>query len=122
MSPIDAVDGSPCSPWPYALDALLLCRSWLDRYFVAFWVDRWANSLREEGKGDGTTRVFAFFVNFQDSTLSNGRQRNMQVQVFEKEVDNLIRFGLLEADARHDRYAVREALHKHLSRTLRSTP
>jgi hypothetical protein len=43
-------------------------------------------------------------------------------QVFEKEVDTLVRRGLLEADARNDPYAVREALHKHLSRTLGPTP
>ena len=48
--------------------------------------------------------------------------RCVVVQVFEKEVDTLIRFGLLEADARNDRYAVREALHRLLSRTLGPTP
>ena len=48
--------------------------------------------------------------------------RCFTLQVFEKEVETLIRRGLLEADARNDPYAVREALHKHLSRTLGPTP
>jgi hypothetical protein len=45
--------------------------------------------------------------------------RCFTVQVFEKEIDTLIRKGLLEPDARHNRYAVREALHKLLARTVR---
>jgi DNA-binding GntR family transcriptional regulator len=48
--------------------------------------------------------------------------RCVTVQVFEKELDTLIHRGLLEANARNDPYAVREALHKHLSRTLGPTP
>jgi hypothetical protein len=48
--------------------------------------------------------------------------RCITVQVFEKEVDILVGKGLLQADARNDPYAVREALHKHLSRTLSPTP
>jgi hypothetical protein len=48
--------------------------------------------------------------------------RCFTVQVFEKEIDTLIRKGLLEPDARHNRYAVREALHKLLARTLGPTP
>jgi hypothetical protein len=48
--------------------------------------------------------------------------RSVTIQVFEKEVDTLVRKGLLEADARNDRHAVREALHKHIARTLGPTP
>jgi hypothetical protein len=44
--------------------------------------------------------------------------RCVMVQVFEKELDVLISRGLLETDARNDRHAIREALHKHLSRAL----
>jgi hypothetical protein len=47
--------------------------------------------------------------------------RCFTVQVFEKEVDTLVRLGLPEAAARNDRYAVREALHKHIARTLGRT-
>jgi hypothetical protein len=48
--------------------------------------------------------------------------RCFTVQVFEKEVETLIRRGLLAEDARNDPYAVRDALHTHLARTLGSTP
>ena len=48
--------------------------------------------------------------------------RCITVQVFDKEVDTLVRRGLLEADARNDPYAVRDALHTHLARTLGPTP
>jgi hypothetical protein len=48
--------------------------------------------------------------------------RCVTVQVFEKEIEALVSRGLLEADARNDGRAVREALHKHLGRTLRPTP
>jgi hypothetical protein len=48
--------------------------------------------------------------------------RCVTCQLFEREIDALVHRGLLEADARNDPYAVREALHKHLSRTLSPTP
>ena len=48
--------------------------------------------------------------------------RCFTVQVFEKEIDTLVRTGLLEADARNDPRAVRDALHTHLARTLGPTP
>jgi hypothetical protein len=48
--------------------------------------------------------------------------RCVTIQLFEKEVDTLVSRGLLQADARNDPYAVREALHKHLSRTLSPAP
>jgi len=46
--------------------------------------------------------------------------RCVMIQLFEEEVDNLIRKGLLNADARNNKYAVCEALHKHLDLTLRA--
>jgi hypothetical protein len=42
------------------------------------------------------------------------------VQLRETEIDELIRKGLLQADARNDVYAVRNALHAHFDRTLNS--
>jgi len=60
--------------------------------------------------------------------MKNHRERRrlglrcFTVQVFEKEIDTLVCKGLLGPDARNDSYAVREALHKHLSRTLSPTP
>ena len=45
--------------------------------------------------------------------------RCVVVQLRETEIDVLIRKGLLKADARNDRYAVRDALHAHFDRTLR---
>jgi hypothetical protein len=47
--------------------------------------------------------------------------RCVTIQLREKEVDVLIRRGLLKADARNDLYAVRDALHAHFDRTL-ATP
>ena len=44
--------------------------------------------------------------------------RCVTVQLREKEIDVLIRKGLLNADARNDVYAVRDALHAYLDRTL----
>jgi hypothetical protein len=44
--------------------------------------------------------------------------RCVVVQLRETEIDVLIRKGLLKADARHDLYAVRDALHEHFDRTL----
>ena len=45
--------------------------------------------------------------------------RCVTVQLRETEIDRLIRKGLLEANARNDVYAVRDALHTFLDRTLR---
>ena len=44
--------------------------------------------------------------------------RCIVVQLRETEIDELIRKGLLQADARNDVYAVRNALHAHFDRTL----
>ena len=44
--------------------------------------------------------------------------RCVVVQLRETEIDELIRKGLLQADARNDVYAVRNALHAHFDRTL----
>jgi hypothetical protein len=44
--------------------------------------------------------------------------RCIVVQLRETEIDELIRKGLLRADARNDVYAIREALHMHFDRTL----
>jgi hypothetical protein len=44
--------------------------------------------------------------------------RCVVVQLRETEIDVLIRKGLLQADARNDVYAVRDALHVHFDRTL----
>jgi adenosyl cobinamide kinase/adenosyl cobinamide phosphate guanylyltransferase len=46
------------------------------------------------------------------------RRLGLRCVVVQVEVETLIRRGLLEADARNDRYAVRDALHTHLARTL----
>ena len=40
------------------------------------------------------------------------------VQLRETEIDELVRKGLLQADARNDVYAVRNALHAHFDRTF----
>jgi hypothetical protein len=45
--------------------------------------------------------------------------RCIAVQLRETEIDVLIQRGLLQADARNDVYAVRDALHSHFDRTLR---
>ena len=44
--------------------------------------------------------------------------RCIVVQLRETEIDELIRKGLLQADARNDVFAVRNALHAHFDRTL----
>ena len=44
--------------------------------------------------------------------------RCIVVQLRETEIDELIRRKLLQADARNDVYAIREALHMHFDRTL----
>lgn len=46
--------------------------------------------------------------------------RCVTVQLFEKEIDALVLKGLLKADARHDLYALGEALHAFFARTLGS--
>jgi hypothetical protein len=44
--------------------------------------------------------------------------RCIVVQLRETEIDELIRRKLLQADARNDIYAIRDALHAHFDRTL----
>ena len=44
--------------------------------------------------------------------------RCIVVQLRETEIDELIRRKLLQADARNDVYAIREAQHMHFDRTL----
>jgi hypothetical protein len=44
--------------------------------------------------------------------------RCIVVQLRETEIDELVRKGLLQADARNDVYAVRNALHAHFDRTF----
>ena len=44
----------------------------------------------------------------------------VMVQLRETEIDELIRRKLLEADARNDSYAIRDALHTHFDHTLRT--
>ena len=46
--------------------------------------------------------------------------RCVTVLLRETEIDVLIREGLLNADARNDVYAIRDAVHAHLDRTLGS--
>ena len=44
--------------------------------------------------------------------------RCITIELRETEIDELIRRKLLQADARNDVYAIREALHAHFDRTL----
>ena len=44
--------------------------------------------------------------------------RCLTIELRETEIDELIRRKLLQADARNDVYAIREALHMHFDRTL----
>ena len=44
------------------------------------------------------------------------------VELRETEIDALVRRGLLEAETRNDKYAVRMALYEYLDRTLDATP
>ena len=44
--------------------------------------------------------------------------RCLTVQLFDTEIDELVRRGLLKDVARHDPEAVRQALYDHLNRTL----
>ncbi len=46
--------------------------------------------------------------------------RCLTIQLRETEIDVLIREGLLNADARNDLYAIRDAVHAHLDSTLGS--
>jgi hypothetical protein len=51
-------------------------------------------------------------------TDRKGALRCLTIELREREVDVLIRRGLLEADARNDRLAVMNALHAHLEESL----
>ncbi len=44
--------------------------------------------------------------------------RCVPVQLREKEIDVLVQKGFLKADARNDVYAIRDAVHAYLDRTL----
>jgi hypothetical protein len=44
--------------------------------------------------------------------------RCLTIEIFEAEIDVLIRNGLLPTVSRNDKIAIREALHAHLDRTL----
>ena len=44
--------------------------------------------------------------------------RCVTVELFQTEIDLLIRWGLLKADARHDTRSVRDSLHAFLDRAL----
>jgi hypothetical protein len=46
------------------------------------------------------------------------KMRCLMIELREKEIDVLIRKGLLLADARNELYAVRDALYRHLDDTL----
>jgi hypothetical protein len=46
--------------------------------------------------------------------------RSVTVQIREREIDVLIRRGLLKADARNELRAVRDALHRHFEATLKA--
>ena len=48
--------------------------------------------------------------------------RCLTVELRETEIDVLIQKKLLDADARNDAYAVRDALHAHFERTLKKAP
>ena len=53
------------------------------------------------------------------------RQRGLRciiVELHETEIDALVRRGLLEAETRNDKYAVRKALYEYLDNTLGETP
>jgi hypothetical protein len=43
------------------------------------------------------------------------------IELRETEIDSLIRRGLLKAETRNDRHAVRKALYEHLDHTLGAT-
>ena len=48
--------------------------------------------------------------------------RCITIQVWDREIETLIRWGLLRAEMSNDIYEIREALYAHLNRTLRETP
>jgi hypothetical protein len=48
--------------------------------------------------------------------------RCITIQVWDREIETLIRTGLLTAEMRNDLHEIREALYAHLDRTLRVTP
>ena len=48
--------------------------------------------------------------------------RCITIQVWDREIETLIRRGLLPATMRNDLHEIREALYVHLDRTLGATP
>ena len=48
--------------------------------------------------------------------------RCITIQVWDREIETLIRRGLLPAKMRNDPHEIREALYVHLDRTLGATP
>ena len=48
--------------------------------------------------------------------------RCITIQVWDREIEMLIRRGLLPAEMRNDLHEIREALYVHLDRTLGETP
>jgi hypothetical protein len=48
--------------------------------------------------------------------------RCITIQVWDREIETLIRKGLLPAEMRNDLHEIREALYVHLDRTLGATP
>jgi len=48
--------------------------------------------------------------------------RCIAIQVWDREIETLIRRGLLPAEMRNDLHEIREALYVHLDRTLGETP
>ena len=48
--------------------------------------------------------------------------RCITIQVWDQEIETLIRRGLLPSVMRNDLHEIREALYAHLDRTLRATP
>ena len=71
---------------------------------------------------DGTTPPIARSAAAQRMRAHRKRRqaglRCVVVQLRETEIDELVRRGLLQADARNDVYAVRNALHAHFDRTF----
>jgi len=47
--------------------------------------------------------------------------RCITIQVWDQEIETLVRRGLLPIEMRNDLYEIREALYAHLNRTLRAT-
>jgi len=47
--------------------------------------------------------------------------RCITIQVWDQEIETLIRRGLLPTEMRNDLHQIREALYAHLDRTLRAT-